>query len=82
MKPRARQSRALWLISAGSALLLAWLFIFAIRSNQCVDYVPESGRESVCTSEPLVGVGGAWALGAAAVLFAGFAVYRALRDER
>lgn len=76
-----RRARLAWILGGVAAILLSALFIFGLRSNQCFDFVPESGKQSFCSSEPIVGYPAAWILGIVSIAFALYAAYRAFRTR-
>ena len=61
-------------------LLVAVGFLhFGSQVGECTDYTVESGAESTCTSGPLFGVPGTWALVILSLLTLGYFAYRIAR---
>jgi len=70
-----------WLAAAlGAALVVA--FLFAGRTGRCVDYVPESGKTSYCTTTPMLGNGLTWLITVLAAMFAAFCLARFFRRRK
>ncbi|WP_166872084.1 hypothetical protein [Salinibacterium sp. ZJ450] len=55
--------------------------VLSFRVGECIDYVPEAGAESFCTSGPAIGVPGAWVLVVVSTLLIGYFVYRLVRPQ-
>jgi hypothetical protein len=70
-----------WLIAAVIALVIVPALAFGNQAGECVDYAADAGVDSYCTSGPAIGYPGAWVLTVAALLFAGYAVWRGFRSS-
>ncbi|WP_167045991.1 hypothetical protein [Salinibacterium sp. ZJ454] len=60
---------------------VAVVVIAVLSFRECIDYVPEAGAESFCTSGPAIGVPGAWVLVVVSTLLIGYFVYRLVRPQ-
>ena len=70
-----------WLAAAsGTALVVAFLFIS--RTGTCIDYVPESGKTSYCTTTPVLGNELTWVITALAAMFVVYCLARAFARRR
>jgi hypothetical protein len=70
-----------WLAAAsGTALVVAFLFISG--TGACIDYVPESGKTSHCTTTPMLGNGLTWVIAALAAMFVVYCLARAFARRK
>ncbi|GEP27286.1 hypothetical protein [Cryobacterium sp. Hh38] len=72
-EPKLRWVLASLLIIAVNVVLLG------TRTGECTDYSPESGAVSTCSSGPLVGVPGTWAIAILSLVALAYFVYRLVR---
>lgn len=81
--PMSRRPPAIWRwIGAIAFAVLINVLSFGIQSGQCIDYVAESGAESICTSGPVIGAAGAWALGIMSLFAVAYFIHRLTRSLR
>lgn len=67
---------AILLVVAVDALLIGF------RTGECIDYAPESGAVSACSTGPLLGLEGTWLLAAVSVLLIAYLARRLWRAAR
>lgn len=75
-RPRWPWAVAIVLVIAVDALLIGF------RTGECIDYTPESGAVSTCTSGPALGPEGTWLLAAVSVLVISYFGRRLVRAAR
>ena len=77
----ARRSKKAWVWICGLIVLLNALN-FGLQSGLCVDYIPESGAGSTCTSGPALGWPGSFSLALVSVIALGYCIIRLIRVPR
>jgi hypothetical protein len=73
-----------WWFWAVAILLVIALnfFLLGFQHGECIDYIPESGKTSTCTTEPALGIAGTWLLGIVSVLAAIYFMRRLVQAVR
>ena len=71
-----------WWVVAALLVIAVNVLLLGYQAGECVDYPPESGLESTCTSGPAIGIPGTWAVGAVSLLAVIYFIYRLVRPAR
>ena len=75
---RTAEPKLRWVL-AGLQIIAVNVVLVGIRTGECLDYTAESGAVSTCSSGPLVGIPGTWAIAILSLGALAYSVYRLVR---
>lgn len=78
---QAASAKVPWVLLCG-LIVVVNILNYGLQSGQCIDYAPESGAVSYCSSEPALGWPGTVLLAIVSLVALGYCISRVRRPSR